>query len=482
MNPSVVAKFLGVIILAVGAAMAACLPWAALDHETQSLRAFGIAIGVALAGGTGALALGHAPDQQLLRKESLAVVTLGWVTAAFVGAIPYVLSGAIPSWTDAFFESMSGFTTTGSTIVQDIEALPRAVLFWRDLTHWLGGMGIVVLFIAVLPTLGVGGRHLFRSEIPGAVKDGIQPRIKSTASVLWKIYLTLTIVEVVALMGLGMPLFDALCHTFGTLATGGFSTKQASIGHYDSVAIEAVIILFMLLAGVNFSLYFNVLRRTPGRLWADPEFRAYLGIAAAATLCITAELVWRGLGGVAQVGRAAVFQVVSIQTTTGYGTADFELWPPFSKLILCVLMFVGGSSGSTGGGMKVMRVIVLAKYARDQVHKIFEPHAVTSVKWGGAPLPGEIVRDILAFCILFVALFVAGSLCLAALGLDLVSATTAVAATLCNIGPGLELVGPTNDFSAIPTVGKWLLSACMLLGRLEVFTVIALFLPGYWRR
>jgi trk system potassium uptake protein TrkH len=377
---------------------------------------------------------------------------------------------------------MSGFTTTGSTVITDIEGTPKSILFWRDFTQWLGGMGIVVLFIAVLPTLGVGGRHLFFSEIPGAVKEELKPRIKATASFLWKIYVGISLAEVGLLMLAGLGLYDALCHTFGTVATGGFSPRAASVGAYDSLAVELIIIVFMLLVGTNFSLYFHVLRRAPGRLLRDIEWRAYLVILGVATLLVTFDVLGHGvIEGVGPALRQASFQVVSIMTTTGYGTADFETWPSLSKLLLVALMFIGGCSGSTGGGMKVLRALVLGKFAYHQIRKIFEPHAVISVKLGRLTLREDTLRDILGFFILFVGIFIIASLIMAMLGLDIVSATSAVAATLCNIGPGLGIVGPTNDFAAVPAMGKLVLVACMLLGRLEIYTVMALVVPRFWR-
>jgi len=479
-----VARLLGVLVLVIGISMVFSLLWSTFYGEKDAQRAILISMAICLAVG---IALGltgrGVSEESLLRKEGLAVVALGWIVVPLLGALPFLLSGTCPSPVDAIFESISGFTTTGSSVLTDIESVPKGILFWRDFTHWLGGIGIIVVFIALLPQMGIGARHMFRSEIPGAVKDGVSPRIKDTAINLLGIYTALTVLETALLYLEGMSLFDALCHTFGTVATGGFSTRNASIAAYDSLAIEITIIVFMILAGTNFSLYFLLMRRRVGKVIRDAEWRVYLFIMLAATLLIAGDLlVTRTVDDAGEALRGALFQSAAVQTTTGYATRDFNAWPPLSKLVLVALMFIGGSSGSTGGGMKVVRILVLAKHAYFAVYHWFRPQAVVAIKVGNMKIKNEILQAILGFFVLFVGIFVICSLIMTMLGLDLITATTSVVATLGNIGPGLGAVGATENFSAIPAVGKIVLAFCMLLGRLEIFTVMVLFVPAVWRR
>jgi len=489
-----VARLLGVLTLVLGLSMVFTLLWATGFGETEARHAILLSMAISLGLGLLLAVLGRGSEQDLLRKESLGVVALGWIVAATLGALPYYLGGVFDSPIDAFFESMSGFTTTGSSVLTDIEAVPRSLLFWRNFTQWLGGIGIIVLFIAILPQMGVGARHLFRSEIPGAVKEGMSPRIKDTALYLLAVYVVLTLLEFVILMTCGMTAYDAICHTMGTVATGGFSTRNASVAAYGSTAITVVITVFMLLAGTNFGLYFLLVRGRTRQLWRDTELRAYLGVFAAVTVLIAIDLVVAGTrvgdgmgdGSVITRTRDAVehaaFQVASVQTTTGFATRDFDAWPTFSRFALLVLMFVGGSSGSTAGGIKMMRVLVLVKVAYFAIYHWFRPHAVVAMRVGGVKVKEETIQGILGFFALFMGLFVACSLIMSALGLDLVAATTSVVATMGNIGPGLGLVGPVQNFAEVPAAGKVVLSFCMLLGRLELFTVMVLLVPQFWRR
>lgn len=426
--------------------------------------------------------VGWGSQAPVMRREGMAMVGVSWLLAALFGALPFYLSGVTPHFADAYFEAMSGFTTTGSTILTDIEALPKGVLFWRSFTHWLGGMGIVVLFVAIMPSLRVSGKQLFKSEVPGPTAEVLRPRIRETASMLWRIYLGLTIGLAVILWGLGMSVYDALCHTFGTMATGGFSVWNKSIGYYHSVVVDFVIVVFMILAGTNFGLYFQIIKGDWKAFWRNSEWRFFMGLIGVSTFLIALDLVFRQTyGSIFQAVRYAGFQVVSIITTTGYGTADFEQWSSFSQLILVSLMFIGGCAGSTGGGMKVIRVLVVLKQAHLGMEKVFRPNLVRTLKIGGVPVEND-VRDaiLIFFCIsLHVVLF--GSLAIAAMGVDVMTAVTAVITTLNNIGPGLNLVGPVDNFSAIPDAGKYLLSLCMVLGRLELFAVLVLFMPAFWR-
>lgn len=482
MNFRVVCKFLGVIVFLVALSMTFSAVWALYFSETQVARAFLYSMGIAFAAGLALLCLGRRTQEELLRKEGMLVVGLGWLLSALFGCLPYILSGVIQNPISAYFETMSGFTTTGATVLSNLESLPKGILFWRSFTHWLGGMGIIVLFVAILPQLGAGGKVLFKSEVPGPSTEGLKPRVSQTATRLWAIYVGISLLETVLLRLEGMTLFDAFCHTFGTMATGGFSTKSASIAHYDSVLIEVTIIVFMILAGTNFNLYYRVLRGKRSALLVDEEWRVYIGIVlvgiALVTLNVVSHAVYRDLGSTL---RYASFQVVSILTTTGYCTADFDLWPSFSKVLLVLLMFVGGCAGSTGGSMKVVRVAVLFKRAVLQVRSVFRPQLTSTLKIGGAAVSDERTTAILSFVTIFVGIFAVVSCLMALLGLDPATAVSASIATLGNIGPGLAGVGATLNYAAVPLPGQLILSLCMVLGRLELFAILVLLVPSFWK-
>jgi trk system potassium uptake protein TrkH len=378
---------------------------------------------------------------------------------------------------------MSGFTTTGASVLTNIEANPRGILFWRSLTHWLGGMGIIVLSLAILPFLGVGGMQLFKAEVPGPVPEKLTPRIQQTAFLLWAVYVLLSLAETLLLMVAGMNLFDALTHTFGTMATGGFSPKNLSVGFYRSPFVDWIITVFMFLAGANFTLHYFALRGRLSVFWKDEEFRFYTWITLFGTATVMAiHLAGNAYSSAGDALRFSAFQVVSILTTTGFVTADFEKWPAYTQLLLLVLMFVGGCAGSTGGGMKNIRILLLAKQAGAEIRRLLHPRSVIVPRIGGKVVEREAMNSVAVFFVVYMALFVGASLFMAGLGLDLVSAISSVAATLGNIGPGLGIVGPMDNYAAVPQAGKWILSACMLLGRLELFTVLMLFVPGTWRK
>lgn len=415
-------------------------------------------------------------------REGFAIVTFGWLLASAFGALPFVISGAVPSYTDAFFETISGFTTTGATILTDIEALPRGVLFWRSFTHWLGGMGIILLSLAILPFLGVGGMQLFKAEVPGPVADKLAPRVTQTAKILWGVYIALSAAQTLLLLLGGMSLYDALCHTFGTMATGGFSTRNASIAAYPSPYLQWVIILFMFLAGVNFALHYRVIFHGWRVYRNNREFVVYLALIGTATVLIYALTAGRTGAHSEQALRDAVFQVVSIQTTTGFITADYELWPFAAQMVLFLLMFVGGSAGSTGGGMKVLRLYLLGKFVIAELNRLIHPHAIIPVRVRQQTIPRDVVTNVIGFSVLYILLFAIGALLVSLMGFDLPTSFGAVAATLGNVGPGLGDVGAIDNYSAFPAIGKWLLSFFMLVGRLELYTVLILFAPAYWRR
>lgn len=413
-------------------------------------------------------------------KDGLAIVTFGWLVASMLGALPLYLAGSA-GYVDSFFEIVSGFTTTGATIFSDIETLPRGIIFWRSFTHWIGGMGILVFTLALLPALGIGGFQIYKAETPGPSEGKITPRLKDTAKILYLIYSTITLSQVALLIIGGMSTFDAFVHTFGTVGTGGFSSKNLSVGAYNSTYIHLVVAIFMVISGVNFSLYYSLFRRKLIDLFKDEELKLYLKIIGISSLAIALDLWLLNYNSIGFSLRDAFFQVSSIMTTTGYSTVDFDLWPTFSKGILLMLMFVGASAGSTGGGMKVIRILVMLKLIRREVGKVYHPRAVMPIKINNKVMSNETIARINSFLALYLALFLFSTLMVSIEGVDLVTAMSSVAATLGNIGPGLELVGPTlnYDFYSIPT--KLWLSALMLLGRLELFTIIALVAPKKWR-
>jgi trk system potassium uptake protein TrkH len=428
------------------------------------------------------LAFVFVPEKELGYRDGFAIVVFSWLGLALLGALPFYFSGVMGSFVDCFFESMSGFTTTGSTILSKVEVLPQSVLFWRALTHWLGGMGIIVLTLAILPLLGIGGMQLFQAEMPGPTKDRLAPRIQDTARILWSVYVLFTLVEILLLILGGLDFFEAVCHSFATLATGGFSTHTSSVGQFQSVYIEAVIIIFMFLAGVNFSLHYQGLNGKWSAYWRSEEFRFYLGLTGVAIfLIIMANSFSQTYTDLGENVRTSFFQVVSILTTTGFGTADFDQWPPMCKVLLVTLMFVGGCAGSTGGGIKVVRVLLFLKYARLQLRHLVHPHAVGTIKLGKVKVPKDVMISILGFFGLYIAVFLLASLIVTALGVDIVTGPSAVIATLNNIGPGLHRVGPALHYGELPGLAKLVLAFCMLAGRLELYTVAVLLTPDFWK-
>lgn len=482
MNFQIILRFTGILLFFLGLAMAPPLGISLLlgDHCTGPLL-----LAMAITCLAGIIPFAFTKNQkgkQLSHRDGVAIVTLGWIMAGLAGALPYLFAGVIPDFTNACFESISGFTTTGASVITDIESLPEGILLWRSLTQWLGGMGIIVLSIAILPFLGIGGMQLYKAEIPSPVVDKLKPRIAETARTLWKIYLLITLVQVVLLFGGGMNLFDAVCHAFCTLPTGGFSTKNASIAHYNSAYFDFVIVVFMLLAGINFSLHYRLLKGDLKIFGKDSECRVFLIIVGAFILLVTLDIYGDVYHSLFQAFRFAAFQVSSIITTTGFVSADYGKWPDFSQLILLVCMFLGAMAGSTGGGIKIVRIILMVKQGYQQVFRIIHPHAVTTVKLGGQPVSADVLSSIWGFFILYMGLFVVASLTMAALGLDFISALSSVAASMGNIGPGFGLVGPIRNYLEIPEAGKWVLISCMLLGRLEIYTVIVLLAPEYWRK
>ena len=417
----------------------------------------------------------------LYARDGLAVVALAWICMSLFGALPFVLSGDIPNYVDAFFETVSGFTTTGSSILTEIEPLSRGGLFWRSFTHWVGGMGVLVFVMAILPMNDGHGMHLMRAEVPGPTVGKLVSRMSDTAKILYSIYLVMTVVEIVLLLAGGMPLYDAAIHAFGTAGTGGFSCRNLSVGAYDSVYFDVVIGVFMLLFGVNFNLYYFLLIRRFKDVVRSEELRAYLLIVSASVLAIAVNIshLYQSFGASL---RYALFQVSSIITTTGYATADFNTWPAFSKAILVILMFVGACAGSTGGGMKVARVVILVKTSFCDMRRMLHPNAVATVRFEGKPIGEKNIRSVHLFLTVYLIVFTVSCLLLSLEEMDLVTTFTAVAACMNNIGPGLEVVGPMGNFASFSLWAKLLLSFDMLVGRLEIFPMLLLFAPSIWKR
>ena len=422
-------------------------------------------------------------DQELSRRDGLGVVTFGWLLAGIAGAVPFVLSGTIASPIAALFETVSGMTTTGASVIPVLEGVPKGILLWRALTQFIGGMGVLILVVAILPFAGAGGMQLYRAEMPGPSKDRIEPRMASTAKLLWGVYLLLTLAETLLLKWIGgMGWFDAVCHSFATVATGGFSTRNASLGAYDSAAIDVIATVFMFLAGVNFSLHHLALTRKPGCYFKDPEFRAYALLLLGGGLFLTFNAWAAGAASLGRCLRDAFFTGTSVMTTTGFCTADFDRWPDASRFVLLLMMFIGACAGSTGGGMKVVRVMVVVKSVLREIKVFMRPTAAIKVKLGSKPVEPDTVSHIGAFFMIFVIVFALASFLMTFYTGDLETATSSVIASLGNVGPGLNAVGPTQNYGAIPHGGQAVLIVCMLLGRLELYTVLMLFMPGLWKR
>ncbi len=480
-NKRAVIKILGLLLLIEGAFMLLCIPVSLFYHENDMS---------ALASGAGITAFSGALMFFIFRKEEFVVnkrdgyliVSFGWILFSVFGSLPFVISGAIPSYTDAFFETISGFTTTGASILNDIEAMPHGLLFWRSLTQWLGGMGIIVMSLAILPILGIGGMQLFVAEVPGPSPDKLHPRIKDTATRLWGIYIIFTFTEIVLLMAGGLGWFDAVCHSFTTMATGGYSTKQASIAAFDSAYIHYVIAFFMFLAGTNFALSYFAMHLDLNKVWKNEEFRYYIIFILAFTGLVTIVLFLSGNHTFERSFREALFQVISIITTTGYVTADYLSWITILGVIIFVLMFFGGSAGSTGGGIKIMRVVLFLKNSAAELKRLLHPNAVIPVRMNRQAVSPEILNNVFAFISFYIITIVLSILVMSAMGYDPDTSFGAVAATLGNIGPGIGGVGPVENYSHIPVFGKWFLSFLMLIGRLELFTVLLLFSPYFWKR
>ncbi len=417
----------------------------------------------------------------IFARDGLAIVALVWVLMSAFGALPFVISGEIPSFIDAFFETVSGFTTTGSTILTDVEVLSHGTLFWRSFAHWVGGMGVLVLAMAVLPMTDGRAMHLMRAEVPGPTVGKISSKLSDSAKILYAIYFAMTLAEVILLCAGGMPLFDSLIHAFGTAGTGGFSNKGLSVGAYNNPYFEIVIGVFMLLFGINFNLYYFLLLRRFRDAFCSEEMLTYLGIVAFSTVTITLNILHL-YDGVGTALRTAFFQVSSIITTTGYASADFNLWPTYARTIICILTFIGACAGSTAGGLKISRIIIFFKAAKQDLNKMLHTHAVTTVRFEGKPLDEKVLRGVHNYFNIYMLLLAVSILLISLDGFDLVTTFTSVLTCINNVGPGLEVVGPMGNFAGFSAPAKLLLSFDMLAGRLELYPMLALFSPRLWQK
>ena len=474
---------LGAFLFILGLLMAVPLA-CSLYYGEEDAQGFALSFLITSGAGFALYLAGKPRGEKILlgHREGFLIVSAGWILASFFGGLPYMIHGALPSLTDAYFETMSGFTTTGATVIVRIEGLPHGILLWRSMTQWLGGMGIIVLSIAVLPFLGVGGRQLFKAELPGPVKDKLEPRIAQTARSLWMVYGILTVIGFIFFLLGGMSVFDAANHILCAMATGGFSTKDSSVAWFNSAYIDGVFIVFMLIAGINFTLHYQVLAGNFRSLFMNSELKFFLGMVLLATVLIMVDLRLHVFADLGKAFRYALFQASSIMTTTGFVTDNFARWPAFSQIILVILMFIGGSAGSTGGGMKCVRLLLILKDSYRELYRLIHPHAVTHVKLDHMTVPPEVMKSIWGFFALYIGLAILATILMSSLGLDMLTSFASVVATIGNIGPGLGLVHPASTYSEVPTLGKWILSLCMLLGRLEIYTVLVLLLPEFWKK
>lgn len=473
-------RMIGIMLVIEGLAIMSGIPFSVYygSHDIHALWVSGLI--AALTGALPLLLIKKRPETTIGKREGYIIVSFSWVIISLFGSLPYILSGVIPDLSDAFFETMSGFTTTGSSVLSDIESVPKGILFWRSMTHFIGGMGIIVLSLAVLPFLGFGGSQLFSAEVPGLKTDKLHPRITQTAKRLWLIYFAFVLLQTLLMMAGGLSFFDSICHSFSTMATGGFSTYNNSVAGF-SPYLQYIIIIFMFLAGTNFTLHYLLLHRQVLKVLRDEEFRYYFFLVLGMGVIIGGMLfAFHGLPA-EKAFRDATFQVASIVTTTGFVSADYLLWKPFIWFLIFLLMFTGGSAGSTGGGIKAVRTLLLVKTSLMELKRLVHPRAYIPVRYNRQPVAQETIAKVLAFFFFYMALFVLGSIAMSFLGLDFESAVGAVIASLGNIGPGIGSVGPVENYSHIHDAGKWILSFLMLTGRLEIFTVLVLLNPGFWR-
>jgi trk system potassium uptake protein TrkH len=480
MNFKLVLRSLGVLLICEAFAVAIPIIVAAVYRE-QSIEAFIYTFFLLLAAGLSLLLI-KPENKNFYSRDGFAIVAFGWILISFFGSLPFFFSGAIASIEDCIFESISGFTTTGATILTQVEGLPRSILFWRSFTNWIGGMGVLMLALAIIPSAKSTALHIIRAESPGPNPGKLVPKIGQTAKILYGIYTIITGVEIILLLLAGMPLFDSLVHAFGTAGTGGFSIKNASIGAYNNVYIEIIISVFMLLFGVNFALYYRALKGDFKSIFKDEELRFYIGVTAASIALITFNTMGNVFTSLGESLRHSSFQVASIITTTGYTTANFDLWPMFSKIILLALMFIGGCAGSTSGAIKNIRILLLLKILKRALVKIIHPRAVSPVKIGGKIVEEETLAGVLIFFFVYIFIFILAVLIVSLDGKDIGTTISSVAATIGNIGPGIGEVGAAGNFHGLSVLSKLTLSLCMIIGRLEIFPILLLMTPSFWKK
>ncbi|HNV94490.1 MAG: potassium transporter [Candidatus Methanofastidiosum methylothiophilum] len=477
MRSKTVLNIIGKLLMMIGISMIFPLIWAFYYREKE-LIVFIISIIATFLSGF-ALSEIKSQGEGLRPIESLGVVSLGWAAFSAFGALPFFLSGTL-RYLDAYFETMSGFTTTGATVIQNIDILPKSIIFWRAMTQWMGGMGIIVLAVAILPALSIGGMQLFNAESPGPKIDKLKPQVRDTAKILYGVYLIFTAAEIILLIIGGMGFFDASCYTFSTLATGGFSTKNLSVAYYNNPFIEGVITLFMYLSGANFMLHYAALR---GKLdyFKNKEFLFYSTIIASSIIIMAVDLRYSVYNNIIDAIRYSSFQVVSIITTTGFVSSNYDVYPAFSRMILLILMFIGGCACSTGGGIKNIRILVLLKYFYREIYQFIHPNAILAIKVGEETISDDVIKGIMGFFVGYISIFVIATVLVTSYGIDLITSISSVATTLGNVGPGMGLVGPMYTFSFLPNFVKIVLTFCMWIGRLEIFSVMVLFMPDFWK-
>jgi len=450
------------------------------DHDWLVFLGTG---GVSVFGGVNLVLMNRKKDLSLTHRDGFLLTILAWIVLSAIGSIPFYLAGVTATWVDAFFESVSGMTTTGATVLVGLDTMGHGILLWRHMQQWLGGMGIIVLAIAILPFLGIGGMQLYRCEMPGVVKDKLQPRLSETARLLWTVYLAFTVLWIVLYYLAGMTLFDAICHAFSTIAIGGFSTHDASFGYFDNPMIEIVAILGMLVGAVNFALHYLLFARKDIRVYfRDEEFKFFITIIGGACLVVVLALLGTSEYSFSESIRHGIFNTVSIATTTGFATTDYSLWHTIVPMIMLMTMFIGGCSGSTGGGMKVMRIMLVMKQGGRELFRLVHPHSVSHVKIGRQMVPENVMQALWSFVGLYIIVFNIVALLLTLYGIDLVTAFSAAAATITNTGPGLGEVGPAGNYAGMPAGAKLLLCFSMLIGRLEIFTFLVIMTPAFWKK
>ena len=480
-HPKLIFRIVGILLFIEAVFLSGSIG-VSLYYGEETIKPLLYSLGIMALAGTVLVALCKGGERNISRKDGYIVVTLCWVVFSLFGTLPYMLTGSIPAFTDAFYETMSGFTTTGATILQDIEALPKSILFWRMMTHWVGGLGIVFFTVAVFPMFGLNDINLFSAESVGPIRSKLHPRISVTARWILTIYIALTIVCTLSLRVAGMGWFDAVCHSMSTIATGGFSTKQASIAAFNSPAIEYVLTFFMFVSGVNLSLlYLAIFKVRPMMLLRDTEFKTYFMIAATFSVVIGVGLFFTSDLGVEGSLRASLFQVVSLQTTTGFATVNYAVWMPLLWLLLCALMFIGACSGSTSGAMKCARISILYKVMWNEFKRIVHPNAVIPVRMTGRIIPSAIQSAILAYTVIYIFMLVAGLFVNMAFGVDFLDAFSLSVASVGNVGPALGNYGPMDSFATLPSVVKWFSAFQMFVGRLEFFAVLLLLTPVFWK-